>query len=113
MKLQRRQCKHSCHDLGPERQIDRPYEAGQDLQIDQAEYELGNWFSPLAVSLTLHRAGGSATGMAFRVGATTCAASLPCKIFAVAAIRDRRKARPETAHVPRQETTSSDGRENP
>jgi hypothetical protein len=46
VKLQsdQRKCRH--HDLGPERQIYRPYEAGQDQQIGQAEYEVGNLFAP-------------------------------------------------------------------
>jgi len=46
VKLQSDERKRRHHDLGPERRIYRPNEAGQDHQIGQAEYELGNRFAP-------------------------------------------------------------------
>src|SRR6266700_2103902 len=53
VKLQCDQRKRRQHDLGPERQNYRPYEAGQDLQIGQAEYELGNRFAPDLIGAAL------------------------------------------------------------
>jgi hypothetical protein len=46
VKLQCDQREHRRHDLDRERQLQRPDEAGQDQQKDQAEYELGNRFAP-------------------------------------------------------------------
>src|SRR4029077_4772729 len=46
VKLQCDQRERRHHDLDRERQLQWPDEAGQDQQIDQAEYELGNWFAP-------------------------------------------------------------------
>jgi hypothetical protein len=46
VKLQCDQRERRHRDLDRERQLQRPDEAGQDQQIDQAEYELGNRFAP-------------------------------------------------------------------
>ena len=46
VKLQCDQRERCHHDLDRKRQLQRPDEAGQDQQIDQAEYELGNQFAP-------------------------------------------------------------------
>jgi hypothetical protein len=46
VKLQCDQRERRHQDLDRERQLQRPDEAGQDQQIGQAEYELGNRFAP-------------------------------------------------------------------
>ena len=46
VKLQCDQRERRHHDLDRERQLQRPDDAGQDQEIDQAEYELGNRFAP-------------------------------------------------------------------
>src|SRR5882762_5422967 len=46
VKLQGDERKRRHRDLDRERQLQRPDEAGQDQEIDQAEYELGDRFAP-------------------------------------------------------------------
>jgi hypothetical protein len=46
VKLQRDQHEHRHRELDRKRQLQRPDEAGQDQEKDQAENELGNRFAP-------------------------------------------------------------------
>jgi hypothetical protein len=46
VKLQCNQRERRHHDLDRERQLQRPDEAGDNQELGQAEYELGNRFAP-------------------------------------------------------------------